>query len=485
MNVMMQSRFGRALYEALPEVYRTRDAQEGESHLAGYLDSCGTLLDAIYNSLDQRYKDCFPDTCQEWLLPYFAQLVGATTLSPHTEGKRKEIMYAVAWHRGKGSLGTTCQIAKEIGGFEKLFVREGWQRVARTARVDGPFVSPEIVDLRNKTPRDFIGHRNTAPHSVDVRKPSWLHGHANPRAVLLYVPNYTGYFPDNDIVTDNNIVRFKWKTKTKNGSTDIDSWFEKGDGSISPSELMNLECGGDGKTWFFYKKPGVEETIWIEGEKTLQASAQYRFSEINLEGSLIALSATYLILDKLAAREVHVRNDNTNTPRSALVANDCLLKMVKASNSLVRLVYCTVLDEMFAEILEASDCIFMDMLHKNGHKRYPSPGEVRYSRHSQKDAYGGIVGNTTEVPVFYSRQWGEPGCGVLHPVSPEAIRHGAEDGGEMGAFHHRAASPSHHTASHHHVCALAWDAVFEKLNDYLPVGMSAALIPDETLLEPD
>jgi len=84
----------------------------------------------------------------------------------------------------------------------------------------------------------------------------------------------------------------------------------------------------------------------------------------------------------------------------------------------------------------------------------------------------GIAGNSTDRPEFYTMEWGKPGCGVIHPVSPESICHGAEDSGEMGAFHHRA-------------YVLAWEAVARKLIDYLPVGMSVALIPDETLRNND
>ena len=33
--------------------------------------------------------------------------------------------------------------------------------------------------------------------------------------------------------------------------------------------------------------------------------------------------------------------------------------------------------------------------------------------------------------------FGEYGYGVLAPVTPDAIRVGAEDGGEMGVYHHK------------------------------------------------
>ena len=86
--------------------------------------------------------------------------------------------------------------------------------------------------------------------------------------------------------------------------------------------------------------------------------------------------------------------------------------------------------------------------------------------------------NTIEAPVFYNFEFdeadkvvrrcslfGEPGYAVLHPATPEAIRFGAEDGGEMGGYH-----------SWHYCLLLA--AVQDKLKDFLPVGIEAVVVPD-------
>ena len=407
MNVTIQSRFGRALYEALPEVYRTRDdREENKGHLAAYLDSCGKLLDAIYNSLDQRYKDCFPETCQEWLLPYFAQLVGATTLSPLIEGRRKEIMHAVAWRQGKGTIPTIGQIAEGIGGFEKLAAQEGWPRVARTARIEGPSVSPPIVRINRirhddsdhpkevVRPADFVGYRDTAPHSVDVRKPDWLHGHANPFAVLLYASPYAGFFAKKDV------VRFKWKTKTTNGTRDIDSWFEKGNESIMPSDLMELR--EDGGIWRFFRKPGVTETIHITGEKKLGKATQYFFTELNLSENLSVPAGTRLSLERLAAYAIKIGASAADSNLPALIANDSLLHSVNASGSHVRFEYCTVLGELFAERLEASDCIFMEGLYRTSRRKELPQGGIRYSRIVHKTADVGDSDDLESEPAVYT-----------------------------------------------------------------------------------
>ncbi len=61
-------------------------------------------------------------------------------------------------------------------------------------------------------------------------------------------------------------------------------------------------------------------------------------------------------------------------------------------------------------------------------------------------------------PMFYSLRYGEPGYGKLLPDTDDAIRRGADDGGEMGAFHF--------------VLAPQREADLQvRLQEYLPVGL--------------
>ena len=46
-----------------------------------------------------------------------------------------------------------------------------------------------------------------------------------------------------------------------------------------------------------------------------------------------------------------------------------------------------------------------------------------------------IQGVGTAQPIFYSLRYGDPGYGKLLPLTDDAVRRGADDGGEMGAFH--------------------------------------------------
>src|SRR5262249_47556294 len=117
------SRIGAQLYAGLPEIYRTRD-KDGD--LARYLDACGGLLDGVYASLRQRLDDNFPDSCQEWLIPYFADLVDVMPRSPEPSGRRREVASGIAWRQRKGTAACTEDLAEAVADAE-VELQEGWQ----------------------------------------------------------------------------------------------------------------------------------------------------------------------------------------------------------------------------------------------------------------------------------------------------------------------------------------------------------------------
>jgi hypothetical protein len=144
---------------------------------------------------------------------------------------------------------------------------------------------------------------------------------------------------------------------------------------------------------------------------------------------------------------------------------------VQAAKGLVRLQYCSILTTTIAESLQASDCIFNGLIRKD-HDPASLPGEgcVRFSSLLPEQPCGELTfyDHHKLKAVFYTVTFGQPGCGVLHPATPVEIAKGAEDGGEMGTYHHL-----------HLVASRA--AVITKLKDYLPTGIKPVIIPDHSL----
>lgn len=475
---------GQQLYALLPEVYRSRDGGEpgNGGDLAAYLDACGELLDLIRNTLDQRLADSFPDpppagrAVQGWLLPYFAQLLDVRLVSPHVDGRRQEVARAVSWRQRKGTIAVVKEIARAVAQTE-VEVQEGWKRVAVTPRVALPLAPaadlPRPLDMANpleaarhpglpavtpdlRRPLGMPGsHEDTTRRTLDVRLPSWKHGHYHPRRLLLFAPPPAGFFPPSQ-------VTLAWGARHR---------------AENQGHLRDLIR--DGGRRISNPHPPWDEDEERESPEGAAVGVTTRPPNFTLERTTIAdltfldtltVDGGRLELTGVAAHRVVVRTAGGTTP--VLDARNCLFGSVEAEG-LVRLEYCTVLGDLAAARLEASDCLFAGGVKITG----PDDQEascIRYSRIPRlltelPEKRLRRPATTTEAPAFYDSELGGPGSGVLHPATPAAICCGAEDGGEMGAFHHR-----------YHCLQRA--AVLDKLQDFLPVGIEAALVPDPRLL---
>jgi hypothetical protein len=244
----------------------------------------------------------------------------------------------------------------------------------------------------------------------------------------------------------------------------------------------------------------MSKPVRINGGITFDATTGlgdviYRFENLWFENTL-ALQAGKVEMCNCVARRVELLTEQARicearletdaelpSPDPALDAVSCLFNQVIGESALLRFEYCTVLYRIYALALEASDCIFLCPLrHMTGNADPPSCGCVRYSRVEPSDmpAAPAIPDALTPVfrinadsctskqPWFFSDSFGDPYCGVLHPHAEEAVRFGAEDGGEMGAFHDRR-------------IALRYEAMKKKLGEFLPIGMELVLTPDMTL----
>ena len=508
---------GNTIYRIVPSVYRTRDTGD----LRKYFDANGTLLDQIQATLEQRLADAFPDNpidgstaCQEWLIPYFADLLDVRLVSPGAQGKRDEVANAVRWRQGKGTLRVIEEIAEAVGRFE-VVVQEGWKRVAVTPRFDVPLIpataygysqdipaappsiaarhpglpavtvdiscpsgavatasgnpaaQQSVVDGDAHTWRQASLHgvpchpdsyEDRSLRTVDLRCSDWRIGHYHPDRILLYTVPAAGFFhpisqrvnwvdsPGNaflnliDIIEEDNVTIFRNKTYCS-------------DQFIPVNIRRTIRLGQ------------VEDGV---GDKDFHT---WRFEGVNLMNTLELDSGRVELVD-CAARKIEVHSIDYLKP--VITARSCLIEKIQAARGLVKLEYCTVLESTLSEILNASDCIFLGLIHEDHLPDFEPPDRscVRYSRIEKNQAEGGIrfIKVTRSRPVMFSEKFNVRGCGVLHPATPLAIRHGAEDGGEMGAYHDQYLS-------------LLAEAVVDKLHDYLPLGTEAVVIPDKRMLE--
>jgi len=508
MSQDLKTTLGNQLYQLLPSIYRERD-EDGD--LAGFVDACGDLLDQVYAILDQRLKDSTPDECQAWIFPYFAQMLDVRLMSPSQDGQRRELENGVAWRQSKGSSSCVEGIAEAVGNTQ-FELQEGWQRVAMTAKLNQPLLSPEVygyskavdeqhpttrarhpglpmgtVDLRitsralqteQHSPASKIttygdkmvmwkqsgmkgtpcfpgSYEDVSRRTVDLRTPDSDRGHYHPKHVLLYQPLPNGFFPPGQTTVHVD------EPETWPEHIEYSEWLEHDktrDITIRHKSYRGLE----------------EEPVKVVGRFTLDETAEdadelmYHFSNLYFVHTLTIRNGR-VQLSRVAAFKVVVPSHEKVLP--ALEARDCLLRHMRVASGRAKLEYCTVLGVAIIEVLDASDCLFVCTLRKDVSGNLPpSAGCIRYSRipeslvlPADRTSYC-----TREIPVFFNLNFGKPGCAVLHPATHEAIASGAEDGGEVGAYHHQ------------YIC-LSREAVLDKLAEFLPLDITPVIIPDSRL----
>ena len=542
------------LYRLLPEVYRNRDRSTSgdladDQHLKRYLQVFGSLLDLVRHTLEQRYDDNFPDNtvpghqCQDWIVPYFADLFAVGLRSPFPNGQRDEVANAVRWAQRKGSRQTVKEIAEAITQSEGE-VQEGWKRVATTARIGLPLLSamamgedapwppeaaadnvtiagstrlnpqqvarhPEIravtPDFRqisrsieaepgspsshqtrfggtyrvwprdDEAPVDDAGTgervfwRQANPHgapcfpesycdvslrTVDVRAADAEHGRYHPKRVLVYLPPPYGMcVPEPS--------RFAW-------AADRSSTLEGSAGADAPklSDFVTHDVGDQGTTIY---RNTTARAVEITGEVVLDSDTEFRFEKLRFaDGIRLKKGRLHLVrcAVKALVSEAPAEADGEG-PRITL--RDCLVETVLAPDNVVQVEYVTVLADLTVGRLLASDAIFAGPIHG-----LHGDDCVRYARVSP-DYYASMPpiarmeGITTAPPDFFTGTFCTPGCGVLRQDANKAIRNGAEDRGELGAYHDWRYGAQ-------------LDALAAKLRDYLPIGIEPVVVWDDQLL---
>ncbi len=498
------SRLGRQLWLLLPELYRQRDAS---GQLAAWLDGCGLLLDQLHGTLEQRLDDAFPESAQSWILPYLGQLLDARLVSPTVEGRRQEVLNAVRWRKRKGTVAALEELAAAVAD-SPAGVHEGWQRVITTFLPGTPLPRVVTPDFRRRmrrvldddgTPR-LVGESGvpcfpdshedltlrTAELSVGGRRPRRFH----PRSLLLHLPPGQGFFPlvrepasglalpadlhceeadwrplrDGRQVCRRLVESAPWRWEVERIRRPVPS------GWMLESEHHRI-ASADGRPL-----PVTERVVF---ELPDDGVARHFHVEDLVFRHTLKVSRATLHLERCAAsRAVVVFSPRGEAP--ALSLRDSLVGYARTATALCRLEYATVLGGLVAESLQASDSIVLGPLRADlaSDSGPPRSGCLRYSSIPALVPYAEIEGRpllrvheasmANRAPEMYTRQFGQEGCGVLHADGPAEVHAGAEDGGEMGAYHHR-----------FHQRRL--EAVRQKLAQHLPLGMTTAIITDPRL----
>src|SRR6478735_6242609 len=172
--------FARRLYALLPENYRAYDAEEdAPAPLEALLTVIGEQVSYLRQDLDSLWDDFFIETCDDWVVPYLATLVG-TQLLPKADERslRLDVRNTVRWRRRKGTPAVLREVAEAMSGWPtdriaEFFAALGWSQNVNHLRLSHPLT----VDVRDPYRLDQLGHAiDPFAHAADFRKGSALDG---------------------------------------------------------------------------------------------------------------------------------------------------------------------------------------------------------------------------------------------------------------------------------------------------------------------
>jgi hypothetical protein len=190
------------LYSLLPVVYRQRDGAEG-SPLRALLRVMEEQIDVVERDIDQLYDNLFIETCEDWVVPYIADLVGYRPL--HALGRepeapsaalgrflvpRREVANTIGYRRRKGTFGLLQDLASAVARWPALAV-EFHDTVGTTVPLRPADPSNRrYADLRDANALGLAGGPfDPSSHTVDIRSVGspYLQGRHNISTVGLFV----------------------------------------------------------------------------------------------------------------------------------------------------------------------------------------------------------------------------------------------------------------------------------------------------------
>lgn len=143
------------LWKLLPAVYRSADTSVlgKNGPLRELVNRIGAQAAILRRSIDRLWEDQSIETCDDWLIPYIADLLATNLVaSLDARGQRLDVAKTIYYRRRKGTLAILEEIAADITGWDARVV-EFFRRMGRTRHEFDPEIGlPSATD-------DPVGNR--------------------------------------------------------------------------------------------------------------------------------------------------------------------------------------------------------------------------------------------------------------------------------------------------------------------------------------
>jgi hypothetical protein len=124
--------YAEKLWEMIPAIYRHEDGlAENPGVLRALVEVLAGQAATLRRSQDRLWEDQFIEWCNDWAVPYIADLVGTRMISAlNKRGRRVDVAKTIYYRRRKGTPRILEELISDISGWEGKLV-ESFQRLAR------------------------------------------------------------------------------------------------------------------------------------------------------------------------------------------------------------------------------------------------------------------------------------------------------------------------------------------------------------------
>ena len=311
---------------------------------------------------------------------------------------------------------------------------------------------------------------DVSQRTVDLRDAGYDVGHYHAKNLLIYLPPPAGMCSD-------AVISFSW-------DDNLDTIIP-GSGGQKRSDFIEKSETDDGWTIF---RNITAERIEISKNTTFNDTKKRKFERLSFSKNIWFKNGFGVFIDCLIFK---VRHDGNHAQSSLGIGpenfdqpdlnfQNCLISSINAPKALVRGEYITVMQPSNIRWLQLTDSILIGKIKFSSEnspslKLNPMDGScIRFTRLGRANYNLMPVASrknnhlTTDKPTFYETNFCSKGYGVLNPQTPSSISQGAEDGGELGAFHKWKYSAQ-------------LIALEQKLHEYLPAGLRPIVLRDDIL----
>ncbi|CAL78119.1 conserved hypothetical protein [Bradyrhizobium sp. ORS 278] len=184
------------IYDLLPAIYRTRDAEQGGA-LRQLIGVIAEQVAVLEEDIEQLYDNQFIETCADWVVPYIGELIGYRQLygsTPTVRSPRAEVADTIRLRRSKGTAAMLAQLARDVTGWDACTV-EMFTRLATTQFLNHPRLDNiATTSVRGPLQLERIdGPFDATPRTVDVRRIASDRGRVNIGNVGIFLWRLRSY----------------------------------------------------------------------------------------------------------------------------------------------------------------------------------------------------------------------------------------------------------------------------------------------------